>query len=351
MEISTHGIRRDDGNSSNPQEQMLPSVAVVVICYNQARFVVEALDSVKAQAYPNLNLVVLDDCSTDGSVDMIRDWLDRNFPDAIFLAHKTNMGLCRSVNEALANARGKYIRFLAADDRWMPNVLSRQVDVMEAEPGDVAVLYSDAFQIDENGTVLPKMFIETHRSFKEMPEGWIFSTLLEGNFIPMMTSFIRFRCLEVVEGVDESLVAEDWDLWLRISRQFKFRFFTEPSAYYRVLPTSMTRTLADEIIASERRMIVKCLRRGWLVGEKREEAIEAEYLDACDAYRRGLSKRFTEAASAFRRRASMKRALLLLFVAFRLPYRRFEQLIIFLGGLRQRARSLFIRRGVRREPR
>ena len=138
---------------------------------------------------------------------------------------------------------------------------------MEASGEDVGVLYSDALQIDENGELLPEKFIETHRPLTTMPEGWIFDTLVQGNFIPAMTAVIRLSCFAVVGDADESLLTEDWYLWLRISRQFKFKFFPEPTAYYRLVQSSMVRTLEDKIVDSEHRMLVKCLRFGWLSGE------------------------------------------------------------------------------------
>ena len=303
-----------------------PLVTVGVICYNHAQFVVEALDSIKAQDYPSLHLVVVDDCSSDDSVKVIREWLDMHWPAAVFVAHESNKGVCRSVNDVLANAKGKYIRSLASDDRWAPNTLPRQIEVMEQTPEDVGVLYSDAFQMDERGELLPEKFIETHRSFQEMPEGQIFDILSQGNFIPAMTAVIRLGCFEAVGGYDETLVFEDWDMWLRISRRFKFKYFPEPVAYYRLLQTSMSRALRAEMFDSSLRIIVNCLRRGWLAGEQKQRALDFEFFQACQAYRRELPNRTQEAARTFRSRMCIKRSLLLLFVLLGLPYRRFEQL-------------------------
>ncbi|MGA9588187.1 MAG: glycosyltransferase, partial [Terracidiphilus sp.] len=293
---------------------------------------------VKAQAYQNLQLVVLDDCSTDGSAEIIQSWLDRHWPDAIFVVHEINLGICRSVNDALSHAKGKYIRLLAADDRWIPNTLLPQVETMEKASEDVGVLYSDAFQIDEGGRFLPKMFIESHRSFAQMPDGWIFDTLVEGNFIPGMTALIRRSCFQVVGGADENLLFEDWDLWLRISRKFRFRSFPAPTACYRVVTTSMVRTMATAIVESEGRVLVKCLRRDWLKGPIREYAVLREYLEACRAYRRMQPDRALEAAWAFRHRICVKHALLLSFVIIGLPYSRFEQLIGVLSNIKNRAK-------------
>lgn len=328
------------------REQTLPLVTVAVACYNHARFVINALESVKAQTYSNLQLIVLDDCSKDNSVDVIRHWLNRNYPDSVFVEHRTNVGLCRTANESLAVAKGKYLRFLSADDYWLPNVLSRQIEIMEAAPEDLGVLYSDAYQIDEHGELLPKMFIETHRVLAEMPEGWIFDTLSQGNFIPGMTTVVRRRCFDVIGRFDESLLSEDWDMWLRISRQFKFRFFPEPTAYYRIVPTSMIRTRSEEIVESEQRMFIKCLRRGWLTGQRKEEAIGLEYLEACRAYCQLSPNRIREAAWTFQHRPTLKHALLLIFVLAHLPYRQFEATMIRLSTMKRLAESILANRGV-----
>lgn len=341
----------DKGIIMSSHQQTLPLVTVAVACYNQGQFIIEALESIRAQAYPNLHLVVVDDCSKDGSIDVIRKWLNQYYPDSVFVVHETNMGVCRTANDLLANAKGKYLRSLAADDYWIPNTLARQIEIMEAASDDVGVLYSDALLMDERGEPLPKGFIEIHRPFAQKPEGWIFDTLLQGNFIPTMAALIRLSCVEAVGGIDESLITEDWDMWLRISRQFKFKYFPTPTAYYRMLRTSMTRTRHDEIVDSERRMFIKCLRRGWLTGKKKEEAIDAEYLEACRAYRQGAPDRTMEAVSTFRHRICIKHALLLLFVAVGLPYRGFEGLINLLGNMKHRAKLIFANRGIRREPR
>ena len=322
----------------NSHDKALPLVTAAVICYNHARFVVEALESVKSQAYPNLHLVVIDDCSKDDSVEVIQRWLNRHWPDSEFVAHKTNMGVCRTVNDALAHAKGKYLRFLAADDRWVPNTLTPQVEFMECLSEDVGVVYSDAYQIDESGELLPKMFIEAHRPLANKPSGWIFDTLIDGNFIPAMTAVIRLCCFETVGRYDESLVFEDWDMWLRLSRQFKFEYFPVPIAEYRVVGTSMVRTLSPEIRASEDRILVKCLRRGWVTGRKKKTISHSAYMEAYRAYRQRLPGRVSEAVLAFRCRVCPKHALLLLCVVIRLPHRRFEKLVHLLSDLKHNAK-------------
>src|SRR5580692_11666573 len=108
MEIPPQRSIPVKGNPMSSDGVAAPLVTAGVICYNQAQFVVEALDSIKAQVYPSLHLVVVDDCSSDDSAKVIREWLDMHWPAAVFVAHEINMGVCRSVNDVLANAKGKY---------------------------------------------------------------------------------------------------------------------------------------------------------------------------------------------------------------------------------------------------
>ena len=122
---------------------------------------------------------------------------------------------------------------VAADDVWLSDKIACQVEIMESQPDQVGVLYSDAFQMDEDGHPLEEMFIAAHRTLPEMPQGSVLNTLLEGNFIPGMTTLIRRSCYDVVGPYDELLPWEDWDMWLRLARRYSFVYSPSPSAKYR----------------------------------------------------------------------------------------------------------------------
>ena len=154
-----------------------PLVTVIACCYNHSAFVVESLESIRQQTYPHVQLIVTDDASTDDSPALIHDWIYRHQIRCTYLRHQTNKGLCKTLNEALSHAKGKYIALLATDDLWMPDKLESQVGLMEKLPEKVGVLYSDAIQINEAGVILPQRFIEAHTA-DPPTEGDIFSRLL-----------------------------------------------------------------------------------------------------------------------------------------------------------------------------
>jgi glycosyltransferase involved in cell wall biosynthesis len=214
-----------------------PLVSTIVLCFNQCRFVSETLESVKAQTYQATQLIIVDDCSSDDSVATIEHWLQETGLGCTFIRHQENQGICKSLNDALAVSTGKYISMVASDDVWLPDKTARQVKIMESQPDQVGVLYSDAFQIDEQGRPLPDTFIlEARRNLPEMPQGQVLhmlDLLLEGNFIPGMTTLIRRNCYNEVGLYDEDLPWEDWDMWLRIARHYSFLYSTTASAKYR----------------------------------------------------------------------------------------------------------------------
>jgi len=249
-------------NDLNPKLENDPLVTAFVGCYNHSRFVEECLDSVRHQTYPNLEVIIFDDRSKDNSVAVIDTWLKKQRVDWQFVSHTKNMGICASLNEVLRLARGKYISMVAADDVWLPDKTARQVEIMERLPEDVGVLYSDAFQIDENGAMLPQMFIEAQRNFAVPPKGFLFDVLLEGNFIPAMTTLIRRECFIQVGTYDEDLCFEDWDMWMRISRRFRFAYDKIPAAKYRIVSSSLVRTMSEAIWRSIMVLRMKYFRRG-----------------------------------------------------------------------------------------
>jgi hypothetical protein len=160
---------------------------------------------------------------------------------------------------------------VAADDVWLPDKTIRQVEMIEQMPKDVGVVYSDAFQISENGEALPQMFIEAHREFVVHPEGFLFDLLWERSFIPAMATLIRRECFTKVGNYDEQLCFEDWDMWMRISRKFRFIYDAVPAAKYRIVSTSVTRTTSQAMYRSTELFKVKYFCRGWLNGQQAKD--------------------------------------------------------------------------------
>jgi len=251
-----------------------PLVSVTVLSYNQAHFILECLESIKAQQYPNMELIIHDDASRDDSVEIIDSWLGKCDIPHRFLKSRVNRGICRSLNNILSHVRGKYVSGIAADDVWLPNKLFGQVRMMEQLPARVGVIYSDAMLIDEDGKLLPGKFSEDGRcrNFKAMPEGDVHLALWQDNFIAPMTILMKRECYERVGIYDENLFAEDWDMWLRISRHYDFIFSPEITVKYRIVGTSATRANFGRLVDDMCKTCLKHLQSGQLTAEAHKMA-------------------------------------------------------------------------------
>ena len=220
-----------------------PRVTVFALCFNHARFLVECLDSIQAQTCQDFELIVADDASRDDSAALISAWIARHRPDTTFVQHSVNRGLCPTLNELMSMARGRYIAMVATDDVWEPDRLATLLAAIEPHPA-VAVAFADAWQIDEAGAVLPDSFLQAHGyRDRPVPSGQIFAALADGNFIPAMATLIRREAIEAVGGYDAELSYEDYDMWLRLAARHNFLFVPGLLARYRIVATSMVRTL------------------------------------------------------------------------------------------------------------
>jgi glycosyltransferase involved in cell wall biosynthesis len=221
---------------------MKPLVSVCVASYNQAEFVCDTLDSIVGQTYRPIEIIIVDDCSKDSSVAVIKSWLasrssDNKVEECKIQLHekKVNSGICSTFNIALQNAKGKYISIIGTDDIMLPEKIEHQVALLEKAASDVGLVYSDAYLIDAEGAELFGRFIQLNRPHTtSTPQGSVFDFLIEGNYIPVMSILWKKECFDVCGNFDESLIYEDYDMLLRISLKYKFVFSDFISVKYRL---------------------------------------------------------------------------------------------------------------------
>jgi len=227
-------------STTTPPEN--PLVTIIALCYNQAKFAEETLDSILAQTYSNIQLIIMDDASTDNSVDVINTWIESNKVDCTFIPHKENKGICKTLNEALSFAKGKYLQMVACDDIYFPNKTEKLVYFLENNKQYVAT-YTDAILIKEDSYPHYGLFIQRHRNFSDIPDGYIYDILIEGNFIPAMSTLILTSVIKELNGWDENLDYEDYDMWLRIAEKYKFGLYHESLVKYRLHSNNIHKTI------------------------------------------------------------------------------------------------------------
>ncbi|MEM1136044.1 MAG: glycosyltransferase [Bacteroidota bacterium] len=219
----------------------LPLVSVICLCYNQAKFVHESLSSVLEQDYKNIELIIVDDASTDNSQEVINRFLVEH-ANILFIPLEKNKGNCTAFNRGLFHANGKYVIDLAADDVLLPNRISKQVNSFEKLSLNYGVIFSDALMIDQYGKGL-KTFYKRDKDgklIKEVPSGNIYQALIEKMVVCSPTMMIRKAVLDELGGYDESLSYEDYDFWVRSSRSYHYFFLDEILTKKRILPNSQS---------------------------------------------------------------------------------------------------------------
>jgi glycosyltransferase involved in cell wall biosynthesis len=206
-----------------------PLVSVVLATYNGGAFLDEAIRSVLAQTYRNLELIVVDDGSTDGTAALMKSYAhDRR----VRYLYQRNAGQPAADNRGILLARGALIAFIDSDDVWLSEKLAQQVPAFD-DPA-VGVAYSPSISINERGERVPMWPIPRF-------SGAVTERLFVQNFVPFSASIVRRECFERIGFFDTTLKQSyDYDLWLRMSTAYRFALCPEPAIYLRAWPGQMS---------------------------------------------------------------------------------------------------------------
>lgn len=202
-----------------------PLVSIVALCYNHAPFLAEALDSILAQTYPHLEVVLVDDASTDDSRAVLTRYAQAN-PHWKTLFLPQNVGNCVAFNAAFRQTRGEFVIDFATDDVLLPARVAQQVAAFQQLPAEYGVVYTDAELMDEASRPVRRHYRRDARGrlHPHPAEGWVFAEVLRRYFISTPTMMMRRATLLSISGYDETLTYEDFDFWVRAARVWQFHF-------------------------------------------------------------------------------------------------------------------------------
>jgi glycosyltransferase involved in cell wall biosynthesis len=216
-------------------------VTVVIPAYNAEGTIGETLESVRAQSHAHLEIIVVDDGSTDGTAEVVER--HRLMDARISLLRQSNQGVAAARNAAIAIGKGDVIAPVDADDLWHPLKIEKQLAAMRRGGDQVGLVYTWSAILDEHGRV-------TQYGGQYHEEGNVLHSLCEYNMIGNGSSpLLRAEAVRQVGGYDASLVSlnaqgcEDWALYLAIAERFSFALVPEYLTGYRRSPTSMSTDL------------------------------------------------------------------------------------------------------------
>lgn len=217
--------------SSN--SRISPRVSVIIPTYNRAHLVNRAIQSVLNQTYQDFEVIVVDDCSTDNTAEVVNSIGDERVR---YVPHQVNKGASASRNTGIGAAKGELVGFLDSDDEWLPEKLQKQVDKFDSASPNVGLIYGGYIVIDD----------ETKKTIQRVyPEkrGYVFEDVLKmsGPTNPL-TPLVKRECFEKVGLFDEEMrFGEDWDMWVRIAEHYEFDFVSDTVGRYYVSRHQITR--------------------------------------------------------------------------------------------------------------
>jgi glycosyltransferase involved in cell wall biosynthesis len=231
-EQAGQGLKPND-DLSDPlanENSALPLVSVIVGAYNAEEFIGRTLESVLAQTYQNMEVLVIDDGSTDRTLEIVNHYAAQN--SRLKLLSESHLGICEARNKGIAASNGEFVAPIDSDDIWHKDKLKEQVKCILRGGPNVGLVYSWSVMIDKNDIAILGMAHDC--------SGDVFPNLIYSNFVGNgSAALIRRSCFNTVGGFDVELPAcIDWDLYLRIAEQYEFRVVPKFHIGYRRVPGS-----------------------------------------------------------------------------------------------------------------
>jgi Glycosyltransferases involved in cell wall biogenesis len=193
----------------------LPLISVIIPTFNRASIIERAIHSVLKQTHKNIEIIIVDDCSTDGTQSILNKFKNNNF---FYFLHEKNKGPAAARNTGIFNSSGEYIAFLDSDNEWLPKKLEIQIRSFQ-KAKDIGLVYCDTIVLKNHQivSIIPSPAIKNI-------EGNIFNSLLIENFIDTSSVLIKKECFQNIGYFDEKFdCLEDYDLFLRICKCYNVK--------------------------------------------------------------------------------------------------------------------------------
>lgn len=204
-------------------------VSIGIALYNHEKYIVKCLESIVNQSYKNIELIVIDDGSSDNSYYIAKNYLDnQSFNINFKIITRSNKGMCNTLNEIAKQAKGKYISFIGSDDYWMLNKIEEQVEFLENYP-EFVLVHSNSIKVDENDNEIGVLDYSS-----KINSGKLFDSIVLGKGgINTPSHLYKTEIYKKIGYYDSSLKFEDTDFWLRLTKLYSVGFINKFHTYYR----------------------------------------------------------------------------------------------------------------------
>jgi glycosyltransferase involved in cell wall biosynthesis len=223
-------------------------ISVFITSYNQKIYLIDAIESVLDQSLRPFEIIIVDDCSQDGSQAVIAGYASR-YPDLVKpIYHNQNQGIAQTRIDALKAVLGEYVTYVDGDDRVLPNKLETETRILR-ENSSIQLVYSNYFYIDKNGGLIGVWANE-----ENPPQGNVFHYVFSRNF-PRGSLFrnelVNYRAYRNIGLPDPNLsIFEDFEMRIRLTKELEVAYCNEPLAEYRVHDNGLSREKAAEKLSS-----------------------------------------------------------------------------------------------------
>jgi glycosyltransferase involved in cell wall biosynthesis len=198
-----------------------PLVSIITPSFNQSRYLEQTILSVLEQDYPNVEYLIADGGSSDGSLEIIQRYADR----LAWWVSEPDHGQTDAINKGFAQASGEILAWLNSDDTYLPGAISQAVDALQRHP-EAGMVYGDANLIDENGGIIGK-FPARQTDYRRLRQGYV--------HIPQQASFFRASLWKQVGPLDPTFYfAMDYDLWVRLAHSSQLLYLPQTWANFRL---------------------------------------------------------------------------------------------------------------------
>jgi len=250
----------------------MPNVSVVLTCYNGARWIGRAIESVLSQTYEDFELLIVDDGSLDNSKQIVASYLR---DERVRYIYQENRGFSAAINNGIEESGGSLVGFIGQDDLWMPNKLKLQIKYL-CRHKDVDLVHSNCYSIDSEGRIIEVIEAKVPNTSKKKT----IELLFLNNFIGFETVLVKRKCFEEVGFFDERMVGfSDHDMWLRIAGSFNVGGYIDlPLVKKRQHEFQLSKVRVEAVLKDEFLIIKKALDRyPFLERVKRKKLVQLYY--------------------------------------------------------------------------